>query len=283
MSRPSVITPPVVATPLRPGAADLRVVWATVRASLLRYASNPIMMLRSPIVPALMLVSFHLVYQVSGQDEVDGVDAMSFLVIGMLGTLAWSSTVWGSGNALQAESYYGTISAVVAAPQSLAAVIMGYGLANMIFGMPALAVCIGTGYAFGAETMITHPLAAVISLVALYACCLCIGLGFGGVFILSRQSNALSNFLQGPIYLLAGFYVPRDALPEWLQRVSDLLPISHAIEAIRATTLSGASLADVAGQLGATAVTSAGFLLVGVAGLRRLDDVVRRRGTMDLL
>jgi hypothetical protein len=40
---------------------------------------------------------------------------MSFLVVGMLGTLAWSSTVWGSGNALQAESYYGTISAVVAA------------------------------------------------------------------------------------------------------------------------------------------------------------------------
>jgi hypothetical protein len=157
MSRPSVFTPPVVATPLRPGAANLRVVWATVRASLLRYASNPIMMLRSPIVPALMLVSFHLVYQVSGQDEVDGVDAMSFLVVGMLGTLAWSSTVWGSGNALQAESYYGTISAVVAAPQSLAAVITGYGLANMIFGLPALAVCIGTGYAFGAETMIYDP------------------------------------------------------------------------------------------------------------------------------
>jgi ABC-2 type transport system permease protein len=275
--------PPVVETPLRPGAAELRVVSATIRASLLRYASNPIMMLRGPIVPALMLVSFHLVYQVSGQTEVAGVDAMSFLVVGMLGTLAWSSTVWGSGNALQAESYLGTISAVVAAPGSLVGVIAGYGLANMIFGLPALAVCIATGYAFGAETMISSPVAAIVALGSLYACCLCIGIGFGGVFILSRQSNALSNFLQGPIYLLAGFYVPRDALPEWLYRVSDVLPISHSIEAIRAAVLSGASLADITDQLAATAVTSVVFLLIGVAGLRHLDEVVRRRGTMDLL
>ena len=34
---------------------------------------------------------------------------MGFLVIGMLGTGAWSSTVWGSGNAIQSEVYEGTI------------------------------------------------------------------------------------------------------------------------------------------------------------------------------
>lgn len=275
--------PGVIATPLRPGAANVRVVGATVRAFLLRFASNPIMLIRGPITPALMLISFYLVYDVSGQDEVGGVDAMSFLVVGMIGTLAWSTTVWGAGNALESENYEGTISAVVVAPQSLSGVIMGYGLGSMLFNLPALVVCLGTAYAFGAETMIDHPLAALVAVASLYLCCLCIGLGFGGVFILSRQSNALSNFLQGPIYLLAGFYVPRDALPDWLYKVSDVLPIAHSVDAVRASVLSGASLADIAPELGATALTSALFLVAGVLGLRRLDDVVRRRATMDLL
>jgi hypothetical protein len=62
-----------------------------------------------------------------------------------------------------------------------------------------------------------------------------------------------------------------------------VLPISHSIEAIRAAVLSGATLADITDQLAATAVTSVVFLLIGVAGLRHLDEVVRRRGTMDLL
>jgi ABC-2 type transport system permease protein len=273
----------VVESSLRPGPANLRVVTATTRVFLLRFASNPIMMIRGPLGPFLLLLTFHLVYDVSGQTEVDGVAAMGFLVIGMLGTLVWSSTVWGAGNALQAETYQGTISAVLVAPQRISAVILGHGVGSMLFNLPALLVCVVTGYGFGADVRIDDPLAAIISLLSLYLCCLCIGLGFGGVFILSRQSNALSNFLQGPIYLLAGFYVPRSALPGWLQSVSDVLPIAHAVEALRTTVLAGGSLSDVTPALVATAVTSVAFLLVGVVGLNRLDEVVRRRGTLDLL
>ncbi len=34
-----------------------------------------------------------------------------------------------------------------------------------------------------------------LALLCLYACCLCIGIGFGGLFLLSRQSNALCSSL----------------------------------------------------------------------------------------
>ena len=170
---------------------------------------------------------------------------MGFLVIGMLGTGAWSSTVWGSGNAIQSEVYEGTIASVIAAPGRISAVITGHGLGSIVFGLPALRSASCVGIAFGADFDIDHPVAALVSLFAVYACCLCIGLAFGGLFVLTRQSNAMSNFLQTPMYLLAGFFVPRSALPEWLQKVSDLLPISHAIDALRSTTLTGGSFSDV--------------------------------------
>ncbi len=261
----------------------MRVVAATARVFVLRFASNPIMVIRGPLGPLLLLMAFHLVYQVSGQHRVAGYDPMGFLVIGMFGTLVWSSTVWGAGNALQAEAYQGTISAVMVAPQRLSAVICGYGVGSMLFNLPALLVSLAAGLLLEADFEVAHPVAAVLALASLYACCLCIGVGFGGVFILSRQSNALSNFLQGPIYLLAGFFVPRSVLPDWVRPFSDVLPVAHAVEALQRSWLAGQSLSQIAPALAATALTSAVFLLVGVAGLKRLDEVVRRRGTLDLL
>ncbi len=274
---------PTVETEIRPRHPDVRLVWATTRVFLLRYASNPIRLVRSPLRPVLILVGFYLAYDVSGQHQVDGQNAMGFLVIGMLGTGAWSSTVWGSGNAIQTEIYEGTISSVIAAPGRISAVITGHGIGSILFGLPSVLVSVVVGLAFGAHFQIDHPAAAAVSLLAVYLCCLCIGLAFGGLFVLTRQSNAMSNFLQAPIYLLAGFVVPVSALPEWLQHVSDLLPVAHAIDALRASTLSGASLSDVIPQLAATAATSVLFLAAGLWGLHRLDDAVRRRGTLDLM
>jgi ABC-2 type transport system permease protein len=275
--------PPTVETDIRPRQSDLRLVVATTRVFLLRYASNPILLIRSPLTPVLILIGFHLAYDVSGQHTVGTASAMGFLVTGMLATGAWSSTVWGSGNAIQNEIYEGTISSVIAAPGRISAVITGYGIGSIIFGLPALLMSVLVGLGFGARFRIDDPVAATLSLLAVYVCCLCIGLGFGGLFVLTRQSNAMSNFLQTPIYLLAGFFVPRSALPNWLQKASDLLPIAHAIDALRASVLTGASLTDVLPTLGAAAGTSVLFLAAGLWGLHRLDDAVRRRGTLDLM
>ena len=95
-------TPAVtVETPLRPATASLTVVAATARVFLLRFASNPVMVIRCPLSPVLLLMSFHLVYARSGQAEVEGRDAMAYRVIGMVATLAWSSASWGGGGTLQ--------------------------------------------------------------------------------------------------------------------------------------------------------------------------------------
>jgi hypothetical protein len=68
-----------------------------------------------------------------------------------------------------------------------------------------------------------------------------------------------------------------------LHDLSEVLPVSHAVDALRAASLGGASLSDILGELGAAAATSVLFLLAGLWSPRHLDDVVRRRGTLDLM
>jgi ABC-2 type transport system permease protein len=262
---------------------DWLLTFATARVLLLRFASNPIMLIRMPLNGLLLLLLFALAYQVSGQTTVPREDVLGFLVIGVIATQAWNATVWGAGNALQSEIYEGTLPAVVAAPTRITPVILGYGVGSVAYEVPGVLLTFLVGTSIGAGFDVADPFTAAICLVTLYLSTLCIGLGFSGLFILSRHSNALSNFLQAPIYLLAGFFIPRTVLPDWLQPLSDAIPISHAVDALRAAMLSGASLAHVGGQLLATVVSSAAFLVIGLVSLRRMDNALRRRATLDLL
>lgn len=264
-------------------STDVLVVRATIRVFLLRFASNPIMLIRGPLTPILLLVAFRLAYTASGHTEVSGQSAVGFLVIGMLGTMAWNAAIWGSGHALQSEIYGGTIGPVVVAPGRTSAVILGQGLGSIIWEIPALICCIAVGFGFGAHFSIGNPILPIFCLIVLYASTLCIGLAFSGLFILTRQANAMANFLQAPIWLLAGFYVPRSALPNWLEKVSDILPIAHAMDALRAASLSAASFSDVWRPLVSTVLTSLLFLAAGVWSLSRMDGAVRRRATLELL
>lgn len=262
---------------------NMRVTGATARVYVLRYASNPIQLLRAPLSPVLQLAGFVLAYNISGQTTVPASQVIGFLVIGIFMTETWNATVWGSGNALQSERYMGTISAVIAAPASTAAVIVGYTLGSLLAYIPSVATCAVVGILAGATFDVTSPLAAAIALITVYVCTFCIGLAFGGLFILSKNSNALSNFLQSPIYLLTGFYVPRSVLPEWLQRVSDLIPLSHAVDALRGALLQGKTVEDLMNPLLAALGTSAVFLVVGIWALGKADRAIRRSGTLDIL
>jgi ABC-type polysaccharide/polyol phosphate export permease len=208
---------------------------------------------------------------------------LGFLITGILAIGAWQATVWGAGAALQMEMWSGTIGSILMAPGSTTSVILGYTFGNFIFFVPAVAATLITGQIMGAQWDGSHPFAILISVIAIYGSCVCVGLCFAGLFILSRQANAMSNFLQEPIHLLGGFYVSREVFPEWLQQVSNILPLAHALDALRATALGGESLREIADPLLWCAGTSFGFVLVGVWSLARLDRAVRRAGTLDLL
>jgi ABC-2 type transport system permease protein len=108
------------------------------------------------------------------------------------------------------------------------------------------------------------------------------GFAFSGLFVLSRRGNLLANFLQAPIYLLAGFIVPRSSLPSFLQPLAGALPVTHAVDALRASTLAGAGLGGTSPELLLALITSAAFALVGAFALRRVEDAAKRAGALDL-
>lgn len=255
---------------------------AAARVQQRSWASNVILLLRRPLTPALGFLSVLLAYRISGQTAVPEENVAGFLIVGTLAIQAWDATVWACGFALQSDAYNGTLPAILASPSNRMAVVLGYGLGDFVLSAPAVLVTLLIGLGFGATFDIADPVLASVALALVFVSALSIGVACSGLFILSRNANPLANFLQTPVYILAGFYVPRSVLPDWLAPVGGLLPITHALEALRGSMLDGAGWTELYDELVVTVLASALFLLLGIWSLRRVDHELRRSGSLNL-
>ena len=77
-----------------------------------------------------------------------------------------------------------------------------------------------------------------------------IGLALGGWAKNERQAAPLSNIVVFPMMFLSGTFFPRFLMPEWLQTISNFLPLTPVIDGIRLIATEGAHLTDVGMQLG---------------------------------
>jgi ABC-2 type transport system permease protein len=257
-------------------------VFATARAYVKRSNAYVIDIIRTPVFPLTYFVTWRVAYAVAGRGHVDGANASGFLLIGMFGLLTWSSTIWSSGYAIEHERHEGTVGALFLSPASRAAVVVGYGLGSLVWLLPSFLVTIAIGFATGARLHVADPLAVAGAAIALLVASLATGFAFAGLFVLSRRGNLLANFLQLPVYLLAGFLVPRSRLPGWLHPLSDAIPAGHAVDALRASSLGGATLQGIAGPLALAFGTAALYALIGWVSLRRVEHVAKRAGQLDL-
>lgn len=81
-----------------------------------------------------------------------------------------------------------------------------------------------------------------------------IGLAIGGWAKNERQAAPLSNIVVFPMLFLSGTFFPRYLMPEWLQKVTNFLPLTPVIDGLRQLITEGKHLADIGPQLGLMAI-----------------------------
>ncbi|MCA9328223.1 ABC transporter permease [Candidatus Saccharibacteria bacterium] len=84
------------------------------------------------------------------------------------------------------------------------------------------------------------------SIISIYG----IGLAIGGWAKNERQAAPLSNIVVFPLMFLSGTFFPRYAMPEWLQGVSNYLPLTPVIDGIRLIAAEDQHITDILPQVG---------------------------------
>jgi ABC-2 type transport system permease protein len=166
------------------------------------------------------------------------------------------------------ERSSGTLERLLAMPMDKGDFLLGYALA---FGLVAavqslLAVALSVGL-LGLD--VSGPV-WLLGLVAVVDAVLGTALGlFVSAFAATEfQAVQFMPAVVLPQLLLCGLFVPRTALPDVLQAISDVLPLSYAVDAMQTLTRSS-EVADVWGDLGVVLAFVLGGLALGAATLRR--------------
>ena len=120
----------------------------------------------------------------------------------------------------------------------------------------------------------------VVTAVSAFACT---GLGLlaAAIGLRVRETATLSNIVLGILIVFCGVNVAVSALPDWMQSVSERLPLTHGIEAARGLA-AGQSFGDIAPLVGDEIVIGLVYAAIGFALLLYLERESRHRATLEL-
>jgi len=77
-----------------------------------------------------------------------------------------------------------------------------------------------------------------------------IGLAVGGWARNERQAAPIANIIVFPMMFLTGTFFPRFLMPDWLQQVTNYLPLTPVIDGIRLIATEGKGVMEILPQLG---------------------------------
>ncbi|MDH2414240.1 ABC transporter permease [Nocardioides sp. CER19] len=162
----------------------------------------------------------------------------------------------------------GTLERLLAMPLAKLDLLLGYALA---FGLlAAIQAAAAVGVSVGLLGLDIEGSVWLLAVVGIADAVLGTALGlFVSAFARTEfQAVQFMPALVVPQILLCGLLVPRDAMPEVLHRISDVLPLSYAVDAMNDLAGSAAT-ADVWRNLAVIAGFAVAFLALGAATLKR--------------
>jgi ABC-2 type transport system permease protein len=231
-------------------------------------------LLTSVFMPLLVATVAYYMYKAGNQ-----AGSLLYVSLGAAVYGIWSSTLFGSGGAIQWQRWQGTLEVLVSAPTPFILVLAPLTLATSVIGIYSLTSTLLWGrLAFGIPFHVDHWLAFIVAVPATILGLGLLGLLFASTFVLYRHANALSNMLEWPVLLVTGMLVPLSLLPGWSHPIAWVLAPTWGIQAIREAAMGGTPWPDI----GMTLALGACYLAIGAVFLRHFEVAARRHATLSL-
>jgi ABC-2 type transport system permease protein len=203
-----------------------------------------------------------------------GGDYLAFGLVGLLVSDLQYVGVTSLGQRVRMAQLMGFLEAELATPAPAwmvlgAAPVYEFGSALLRSTFYMVGASLLLGVSFGRAQPASVALVIPFVLVAFVG----LGLLTAAGTMLTRRSNPVAMVLGAASLFLSGVIYPVTVLPPWLQSAGRLLPLTHALEALRLALLTGASPNELAPSLGALALFGC---LLTPAGLGLFVYALRR-------
>jgi ABC-2 type transport system permease protein len=206
-----------------------------------------------------------------------------FFVIGNAVAISSLGGIFGMAMTIGGERWTQTLSSILVTPANRLALFLGRALPNLANGIIVSTVGFAVGWLLldFSLTAAEIPVIALIVVVTSFSCT-AFGTMIGAFGLRGRDIFFFANLMIFIFLLFCGVNVPVDSLPDWMQHISNILPLTHGIEAAREVA-DGSSLADVSGLVWTEAAIGLVYAALAYGLLRLFEFDGRRRATLETM
>jgi ABC-2 type transport system permease protein len=159
--------------------------------------------------------------------EDDSLRAIAYVTPGLLGWAVAMSAAFGAAATLNGWRQSRLLRRLQLAPVSTRTLVSARVAVTLGIALVQMAVFLGLGVAFFDLVLTGAWPAAVPLLVVGTLCFMAIGLLAGAVAKTTEGAVNMANFIVLPMAFLSGSFFPLEGAPDWLQGVSQVLPLRH--------------------------------------------------------
>jgi len=180
------------------------------------------------------------------QLEAYGGDYFSFVLIGLAFTGYMGLSLSSFAQGIREGQVMGTLEIMLLSPTRLSAILLSSSLWSYVLTTLRVVVYLSLGVlVFGVSLSQANFLTALVVLVLSITSFSGIGILSAALVLVVKKGDPVAWLFGGMSSLLAGVYYPVSVLPDWLEPLSRLLPLTYALDAMRLAMLKGSSLYEV--------------------------------------
>ena len=217
-------------------------VWVNFKRWNLKAVRNPFVLVVSLVQPVIFLILFTQVFGGVAGDALSrggaGISYETYLVpaIAIQVAIAAAAT---SGVGLVNDIENGMFEKVLVSPMSRSAVFLGKTGAELLRIAVQIGIILGLGVVLGAEVR-----TGIVGALGIIAVGIVFSLWFIGfsnslaVLTKDQESTIIgANLLQFPLLFLSSAFLPLETLPEWIQTIAKVNPVTYGVDAARSLML----------------------------------------------
>lgn len=266
----------------------------TVGRALLGFVTKDLMLVVSyRFATALALIEvasglliYFFIERLFGQEVIGhlqpyGVGYFAYVLLGLALFSFMGTGISGLAAQVGWEQVKGTLEAILATPLRPGTLALGLSLSGVLYACGEMA-----GYLLFGVVLLGAPVgnanlpsAAIILLFAVVSFN-SLGLLAASVIMIFKRGNPVAWVFQGVAGLLGGVYFPVEVLPQWLQPLSALLPVTYAVRGLELAVYQGASIPTLQGEILPLAILAAILLPLGLLSLAAAIRKAKRDGSL---
>jgi len=264
----------------------IRILWSFIRKDALTFVSYRFHMMMVLWGMALMIGHFYFLGRVVGSGSENilaswGGDYFPFAVLGIAFAQYFDFALNGLSGQLRQGQTLGTLEALLVTRTSPMMILLGLVAFQFLFTTAMAMTYIGAGVLTAGLTISVSAVALTL-LLLLFTLAAFVGFGMlsASFILVFKKGEPIAMVFQGLSYLLSGVYYPVSILPQWMQGLAQLLPLTHATRAVRIIWLQDGGLMDLLPSLAWLAAFALVFIPLGMTTFRKALGVARRQGSL---